>query len=102
MEEEEKKVIAVNDSKENVWTQFNDILEEASSCFMRDIPIKSMEKFAEALDIIGRSFKDLKFKTKNMNKSDEVVVIKYMFARFVSSPNISSLISSFQGVQQDQ
>ena len=34
MEEEEKKVIAVNDSKENVWTQFNDILEEASSFFM--------------------------------------------------------------------
>ena len=26
MEEEGKRVIAVNDPKENVWTQFNDIL----------------------------------------------------------------------------
>ena len=77
-------MIAVNDPKENVWTQFNDILEEASS-FMRDNPIKSMEKFAEVLDIIGRSFNDLQFKTKDMHKSDEVVVIKYVFARFVSS-----------------
>ena len=82
-EEERKKVVAVNDPKEIAWLQFNDILAEASSCFMRNIPIKSMEKFAEALDIISKSFKDLKFKTKNVNKSDEVVVIKYMFARLV-------------------
>jgi len=86
-EEERKKVIAVNDPKEIAWMQFNDILAEASSCFRRNIPIKSMEKFAEALDIIGRSFKDLKFKTKNMNKSDEVVVIKYMFARACNKTN---------------
>jgi len=86
-EEERKKVVAVNDPKEIAWFQFNNILEEASSCFMRNIPIKSMEKFAEALDIISKSFKDLKFKTKNVNKSDEVVVIKYMFARACNKTN---------------
>jgi len=80
-EEERKKVIAMNDPKETAWMNFNDILVEASSCYRRSIPIKSMEKYGEALDMIAKSFKDLKFKNKNVKTCDEVVVIKFMFAR---------------------
>ena len=65
-----KEVIALNDPKE---MNFNDILAEASSCFMRSIPNRSMEKYREAL----------KFNKKNVNTCDEVVVIKFMFARWV-------------------
>jgi len=86
-EEESKKVMARNDPKEILCMQFKDILAEASSCFMRNIPIKSMEKFAEALDIIGKNFKDLKFKHKAPKQSDDVVVIKYMFARACINTN---------------
>ena len=78
-EEERKKVIAMNDPKETAWMNFNDILVEASSCYRRSIPIKSMEKYGEALDMIAKSFKDLKF--KNVKTCDEVVVIKFLFAR---------------------
>ena len=79
--EERKKVVDMNDPKEAELLHFNDLLAEASSCFVRNIPIKSMEKFAEALDIIDKSLIDLEFNSKNVNKTEEVVVIKYMFAR---------------------
>eukprot|EP00090_Calanus_glacialis_P031446 TRINITY_DN5190_c0_g1_i2.p1 TRINITY_DN5190_c0_g1~~TRINITY_DN5190_c0_g1_i2.p1 ORF type:complete len:1519 (-),score=592.62 TRINITY_DN5190_c0_g1_i2:152-4708(-) len=80
-EEERKKVIALNDPKETAWMNFNDTLAEASGCFMRNIANRSMEKYGEALEMIARSFKDLKFKNKNVKTCDEVVVIKFMFAR---------------------
>ena len=83
-EEERKKVIALNDPKETAWMNFNDTLAEASGCFMRNIANRSMEKYGEALEMIARSFKDLKFKNKNVKTCDEVVVIKFMFARLVS------------------
>ena len=62
---------------------FNDTLSEASSCFMRSPPnwSRSKEKYAEALDVIAKSFNNLKFKTKSIKNCEEVVVIKFMFAR---------------------
>ena len=80
-EEDRKKVIAMGDPKEAIWFQFNDILAEASSCFRRGIANRSIEKYGEALDIISKSFKDLKFKNKNVRMCEEVVVIKFMFGR---------------------
>eukprot|EP00091_Calanus_sinicus_P012540 TRINITY_DN28181_c0_g1_i1.p2 TRINITY_DN28181_c0_g1~~TRINITY_DN28181_c0_g1_i1.p2 ORF type:complete len:143 (+),score=56.34 TRINITY_DN28181_c0_g1_i1:253-681(+) len=60
---------------------FNDTLAEASGCYMRNIANRSMEKYGEALEMVTKSFKDLKFKNKNVKTCDEVVVIKFMFAR---------------------
>eukprot|EP00092_Neocalanus_flemingeri_P039096 GFUD01042557.1.p1 GENE.GFUD01042557.1~~GFUD01042557.1.p1 ORF type:complete len:1549 (-),score=469.67 GFUD01042557.1:273-4919(-) len=93
-EEERKKVIAMNDPKETAWMNFNDILSEASSCFMKSNPSRSRDKYEEALDIIAKSFSSLKFKNKTIKTCDEVVVIKFMFARACTNTNVYSDIIS--------
>jgi len=92
-EDERKKIIAMNDPKETAWMNFNDVLSEASGFFIRNTPHSSKEKFGEALDIIAKSFSSLKFK-KGVKNCDEVVVIKFMYARACTmTNNYSDIIS---------
>jgi len=102
-EEERKKIIAMNDPKETAWMNFNDTLSEASSCFMRSPPnwSRSKEKYAEALDVIAKSFNNLKFKTKSIKNCEEVVVIKFMFARACTNTNnYPDIITGYAKLQE--
>ena len=76
-----KQAAVKRDPKEAQWINYNDILAEASRCFRNDIAVKSMEKYGEAMNIISTSFKDLNYKNKNLKTCEEVVVIKFMYAR---------------------
>jgi len=102
-EEDRKKILAMNDPKETAWLKFNDILAEASTLFMGETPnfTRSKDKYGEALDIIAKNFPTLKFKSKKVSCCEEVVVIKFMFARACTETNNYTDIVSGHSKMED-
>ena len=69
-----------------VLVKFNKLGQEGSTCFMENIYQHTKEKFGDCLALIRDNFDSLKF-SKPRKSSDEVVLIKYLYARACTGLN---------------
>ena len=60
--------------------KFNQLQVEGSNCFRQDTLQQSKEKFGDCINLIQTCYENLKF-TKPRKHCEEVVVIKYLYAR---------------------
>jgi len=77
------------DTKENIKVQFEKISKDASACLLNMVPKSSMERYSEVLEMINND-SDLLWPTskdKNISNNEEVVVIKYLYARACGETN---------------
>merc|ERR1712059_217999 len=78
--ENRQKALASKDPKEKQWLDFIDLLRVASKSYIQGIMTGCMDKMGEALVVVQQDYPKLKYK-KSFNNCEEVVVIKFMFAR---------------------